>query len=136
MALYETIFLARQDLTAELVDGLCDKFSKIITDGNGKVVSTEYWGLRNFAYKIKKHSKGHYFLMNIDADVPTINELKRVMGFDESIVRSFTFKTNQHDQQTALFQSKKATDQKVSKSKDKQEPTPLDLKIASVRIEV
>ena len=46
MALYETIFIARQDLTADLVDELCNKFSKIITDGKGKIISTEYWGLK------------------------------------------------------------------------------------------
>ena len=54
MALYETVFITRQDLTAEDVDGLSDKLSKIITDGKGKILSKEYWGLRNLTYKIKK----------------------------------------------------------------------------------
>ncbi len=136
MALYETIVIARQDLTVDMVDSLCDKFSKIITDGKGEVVSTEYWGLRSFAYKIKKYSRGHYFLMNINADVPAINELKRIIGFDENVVRSFTFKTHKHDEKTALFSSKKAIEYKASKAREKKEPTPLELKISSVRIEV
>ena len=33
MALYETVFIARQDLAAEDVDALSNKLAKIITDG-------------------------------------------------------------------------------------------------------
>ncbi len=136
MALYETIFIARQDLTADLVDELCNKFSKIITDGKGKIISTEYWGLRNFAYKINKYSRGHYFLINTEADVETINELKRIIGFNENVLRSFTFKVKSHDQKTSLFLSDKASNYKPSKNKDKKDSSNLDLKIANVRIEV
>ena len=56
MALYETVFIARQDLTVDDVDNLSEKLEKIITDGKGKIVSKEYWGLRNLTYKIKKNS--------------------------------------------------------------------------------
>ena len=52
MSLYETVFIARQDLTAEDVDALSNKFAKIITDANGKV-QKEYWGLRNLSFKVK-----------------------------------------------------------------------------------
>jgi small subunit ribosomal protein S6 len=58
MPLYETVFIARQDLTADDVDALAAKLSKIITDGKGKIVSKEYWGLRNLSYKVKKNSRG------------------------------------------------------------------------------
>ena len=57
MALYEVVFIARQDLSVEDVDNLSDKFSKIVTDHKGKVVSKEYWGLRTLAYKINKARK-------------------------------------------------------------------------------
>ena len=60
MALYEAVFIARQDLTPEDVDSLVNKFSKIITDGSGKIISTEYWGLRNLAYVINKNSQGRW----------------------------------------------------------------------------
>lgn len=91
MALYEVVFIARQDLTAEDVDNLTDKLSKIITDHKGKIVSKEYWGLRTLAYKINKNSRGHYILLNIDAQFSAVAELKRVMGFNEDIIRSSIF---------------------------------------------
>ena len=144
MPLYETVFIARQDLTPDDVNNLSDKYEKIINDGQGKVVSKEYWGLRNFAYKIKKFSRGHYVLLNIDADVAAVKELERVIGFDENVIRSFTFKTERHEDKTSLFVAPKAVapsekDNKDAKGKKGDKETPsseLDQKIAKVRIEV
>lgn len=55
-SLYETVFIARQDLSTDDIESLVGKFSKIITDEKGKV-SYEYWGLRNLAFPIKKITK-------------------------------------------------------------------------------
>ena len=54
MALYEHVFLARQDLAQAQVDTLAETATKIIEDNAGKVVKTETWGLRSLAYKIAK----------------------------------------------------------------------------------
>lgn len=115
MALYETIYIARQDLTADDVDNLSDKLAKIITDGKGKIVSKEYWGLRNMAYKINKNSRGHYVLFNIDAKKEAVAELNRVMSFNEDIIRSTTF-VNEFGkfEQSELFVCANAKDYKTA----------------------
>ena len=79
MPLYETVFIARQDLTAEDVDALAVKLSKIITDAKGKIVSKEYWGLRNLSYKVKKNARGHYILLNIDAEYAAVAGVDTVL---------------------------------------------------------
>ncbi len=136
MALYETVFIARQDLTAEDVDALSDKFSKIITDGKGKIVSKEYWGLKNLAYKVKKNSRGHYVLLNIDAPYEAVAELKRVIGFDENIIRSITFSIEAHKKESELFVSVNAKDYKAGKTPVKKEPSKVDLVLDRVQFEV
>lgn len=115
MALYETVFIARQDLTADDVDSLSDKLSKIITDGKGKVLSKEYWGLRNLSYKIKKNNRGHYVLLNIDADFSAVAELNRVMGFNEDIIRNVTLRAGETIEESQLFLCANAKDYKVGK---------------------
>lgn len=135
MALYETVFIARQDLAAEDVDALTDKLSKIITDGNGKVVSKEYWGLRSLSYKIKKNSRGHYVLLNIDSNYEAVAELKRVIGFNEDIISSLTFKADAHEKESLLFVSKTAKDYKAGKVAVKKEPTKTDLVLDKVQFE-
>jgi small subunit ribosomal protein S6 len=119
MPLYETIFIARQDLAAEDVDALTAKLSKIITDGNGKVVSKEYWGLRTLSYKIKKNSRGHYVALNINAPYPAVAELKRVIGFNEDVIRNATYAVEAHEPKSLLFASNTAASYKPPVVKDK-----------------
>ena len=115
MALYEVVFIARQDLSAEDVDNLSDKFAKIVIDHKGKIVSKEYWGLRILAYKINKNPRGHYILLNIDADFDGISEIKRVIGFNEDIIRSNVFKVDLHQSPSLLKVSDDAKSYKAGK---------------------
>jgi small subunit ribosomal protein S6 len=121
MAFYEVVFITRQDLIADDVDNLSDKFSKIVTDNGGKVASKEYWGLRNLSYKIKKNNRGHYVLFNITSEYPAVAELKRVMGFNEDVIRSAVFKVEKHLDQSHLFISVNAKDKPAVKTKKDQE---------------
>jgi small subunit ribosomal protein S6 len=116
MALYEVVFIARQDLSAEDVDGLSDKFSKIVSEFKGKLVSKEYWGLRTLAYKINKNARGHYVLLNFDASFPAIEEVKRVIGFNENIVRSNIFKVDAHQKASQLMLAVDAVSYKAGKT--------------------
>lgn len=135
MALYETVFITRQDLAAEDVDALSNKLAKIITDANGKIVSKEYWGLRNLSYKVKKNSRGHYVLFNINADYSAVAELNRVIGYSEDIIRSLTFKVEAHVDESPLFVSATAKDYKAGKVSAKKEPSKIDLVLDQVQFE-
>ena len=121
MALYEVVYIARQDLTAEDVDNLTEKLSKIITDGKGKVISKEYWGLRNLAYKVKKNTRGHYVLLNIESEFSAVAELNRVMGFNEDIIRNVTLRNNFSVEESPLFASTTAKDFKAGKVSKKED---------------
>jgi small subunit ribosomal protein S6 len=96
MALYETIFIARQDMAPSQVDGLTEKYSNIIRDLQGTVGKTEYCGLRNLAYPIKKNGKGHYVLMNITATPKAVQEMERQMRLNEDLLRFLTVMVEEH----------------------------------------
>jgi len=136
MPRYETVFIARQDLTVEDLDALTAKLSKIITDEKGKIVSKEYWGLRSLAYKVKKNSRGHYVLLNIDAKYAAVAELNRVMGFNEDIIRSATYTVEEHTGESPLFVSTTAKDFKPGKVSVKKEPSKIDLVLDQVQFDV
>jgi small subunit ribosomal protein S6 len=92
MAFYESVVITRPELTESQVENLTSELVAIITTENGKVQSTENWGLRNLAYKINKNKKGHYFLINIDCDPSVIFEFERQMRINEDIIRFLTIK--------------------------------------------
>ncbi len=94
MALYENVFIARQDVPATQVETLTNQFSELLTAQGGTVSKKEYWGLRSLTFRIKKNRKGHYTLLNIDAPSAAIKELERTMSINEDIIRFLTVRVD------------------------------------------
>lgn len=95
MPLYETMLIARQDLTPAQVDELTQSFAKVITDGEGKVLKTDNWGLKTLAYRIQKNRKGYYVVMNLDTPAPALIEMERLMRLNEDVLRYMSVKVDE-----------------------------------------
>ena len=106
MALYEHVFLARQDLAQAQVDQLAEAATKIIEDMQGKVVKTETWGLRNLAYRVKKNRKAHYVMLDIDAPAGAVAELERQTAINEDVIRYMTVRVDAHEQGPSVMMRK------------------------------
>src|SRR5690242_9879630 len=106
MALYEHVFLARQDLAQAQVDALAETATKIVEDNNGKVVKTETWGLRSLAYKIAKNRKAHYVMLEIDGPGPIVAELERQEAINEDIIRYMTVRVDELEQGPTVMMRK------------------------------
>jgi small subunit ribosomal protein S6 len=102
MALYEHVFMARQDISQSQVEGLIKEFADIVTEGGGKVGKVEYWGVKNLAYKIKKNRKAHYALMNLDAPSAAVAEMERRMGLSTDVIRFMTIKVEAHEVEPSI----------------------------------
>ncbi|MDR3448454.1 MAG: 30S ribosomal protein S6 [Alphaproteobacteria bacterium] len=98
MPLYESIFIARQDVPAPQVEILAKSFADIIVKDGGTVKKTEQWGLRNLAYRINKNKKGHYVLMNLDAPPAAVAEMERNMSLSEDVLRFMTVSVEEHEE--------------------------------------
>ncbi|WP_336276273.1 30S ribosomal protein S6 [Bartonella sp. CB178] len=97
MALYEHVFLARQDIAPQQVDELLSVYKDVIEAHGGKVGRVENWGLRSLAYRIRKNRKAHYVLINIDAPAAAIAEVERQMRISEDILRYMTIRVEKHE---------------------------------------
>ncbi len=95
MALYENVFIARQDVATTQVEALTTQFSELVASLGGTVSKKEYWGLRSLTYRIKKNRKGHYTLLNIDAPAAAVKELERTMSINEDIIRYMTVRVDE-----------------------------------------
>lgn len=92
MPLYEHTVIARPDLSAQQAQTLADTFGEVITTQGGTVAKTEYWGLRNLSYRVKKNRKGHYLHMVVDASAAVLTELERTQRIHEDVLRYLTVK--------------------------------------------
>ena len=97
MALYEHVFLARQDLAQAQVDALAATATSIIEDNGGKVQKTETWGLRSLAYKIAKNRKAHYVMLEFSAPGTVVSELERQTQINEDVIRYMTVRVDEHE---------------------------------------
>ena len=98
MALYEHVFIARQDLSNAQAEGLMDHFGAVLTDNGGKIVGQEYWGLRTMAYKINKNRKGHYVFLKSDSPSAAVHEMERLMRIHDDVMRVMTIKVDAHEE--------------------------------------
>ncbi len=110
MALYEHVFLARQDLAQAQVDALAEAATQIIENNDGKVVKTETWGLRSLAYKIAKNRKAHYVMLEIDGPGSVIAELERQTQINEDVIRYMTVKVDELEQGPSVMMRKQERD--------------------------
>ena len=98
MPLYEHVFIARQDLSNTQAEGLVEHFGTVLSDNGGKVVGTEYWGLKTMAFRINKNRKGHYAYLRTDAPAPAVQEMERLMRLHEDVMRVLTIRVDAHEE--------------------------------------
>ncbi len=112
MALYEHVFLARQDLSQAQVDALATGATEIVENNGGKVVKTETWGLKSLAYKIDRNRKAHFVMLNIDGPGSLVAELERQNRINEDIIRWLTIAVEQHEDGPSVMMRKNDRDKK------------------------
>jgi small subunit ribosomal protein S6 len=106
MPLYEHVFLARQDVSAQQVEELTAQFTGIIEQMGGKVEKNEYWGVKSLSYRMRKNRKAHMTLLNVDAPAPALAELERQERINEDILRYITIRVDEHESEPSAMMRK------------------------------
>lgn len=107
MALYEHVFLARQDLSQQQVDALVEQYKGVITSHGGSVGRVENWGLKSLTYRVKKNRKAYYTLMDLTCPPEALNEMERQMGLSEDVLRFLTVKVEAHEEGPSAMMQKR-----------------------------
>jgi small subunit ribosomal protein S6 len=84
---YEIVFLVHPD-QSEQVPGMIERYSSLITEGEGKVHRVEDWGRHQLAYPINKIHKAHYALLNIECNQEILEELETAFRFNDAVIRN------------------------------------------------
>jgi small subunit ribosomal protein S6 len=108
MPLYETVLIARNDVTQQQVEGIVDAIATQFEAEGDSVKKREYWGLRNLAYRIKKNRKGHYMLLGLDAKPAAVKEMERQLGLNEDVLRFMTIRVDAIEEAPSAILSRKS----------------------------
>lgn len=112
MALYEHIVIARQDISQQQAEALNETIKSQIEGAGGTVAKTEYWGLRQLAYKIKKNRKGHYTLFALDCEPAVIKEVERQLSINEDVLRILTLRVDELETGPSVVVSRAARERR------------------------
>jgi small subunit ribosomal protein S6 len=114
MPLYETVLIARSEITQAQADAVADAATAQIEADGGAVKKREYWGLRSLAYRIKKNRKGHYILLGLDAPSPVVQEMERQLTLNEDVLRFMTIRVDEITEEPSVILSRKSDDRERS----------------------
>ena len=118
MPLYEHVYLARQDVSAQQVEELTAQFTGIIEQLGGKVAKMEYWGVKSLTFRINKNRKAHFTLMNIDAPPAAVTEIERQERINEDILRYLTVRVEAHEEGPSAMMRKVDRDRERDDRRD------------------
>ena len=101
--LYENVFIFSGQLSKKSAE---DKFQESldeIKNTGGKVLKKESWGLRDLAYKVKKNSKGYYYMINCQCDPRIFESFNTKVKQDLGFLRFMTIKIKEVKKDTSLL---------------------------------
>jgi small subunit ribosomal protein S6 len=113
MPLYEHVFLARQDVTAQQVEELTNEYKAVVEKNGGKIVGEpEYWGIKSLTFRIKKNRKAHFSLLRLDTPPAAIQEIERLQGISEDVIRFITVRVEAHEEGPSVMLQKRDRDER------------------------
>ncbi len=89
---YETIFIARPDLSEDDLVALIDRNAGLIEEGGGSIIKVDRWGLKKLAYPIRKLPQGYYVLTEYTGTPEAVQEMERLFRIDDRVLKYMTVK--------------------------------------------
>ncbi len=112
MPLYEHVFLARQDVSAQQVEELTAQLKGVIEGLGGKITKTEYWGVKSLTYRMNKNRKAHFTLLNVDAPPAALSEVERQERLNEDVLRFLTIRVDELEEGPSAMMRKQDRDER------------------------
>src|SRR3981081_68444 len=110
MPLYEHVFLARRDVSAQQVEELTTQLTGVIEQLGGKVTKLEQWGVKSLSYRVRKNRKAHFTFMNVDAPSAALTEIERQERLNEDVLRYLTIRVDEHEEGPSAMMRKSDRD--------------------------
>ena len=84
---YEMLYIIGADLSDEAKEAIIAKFENVVNQNGGKVEKVDNWGIKKLVYPINYKTEGYYVLMSFESTGALVDELKRIAGITDGIMR-------------------------------------------------
>ena len=117
MSLYEHTIIAKQSHSADQLESLKTKYSKIIEKNEGEIIKIDDWGLLNLSHEINKNKKGNYIHFKLKGNGLTVSELEKNEKIDKNLLRFLTVRVKKFDLDKDYFKQENNSN-KISQEKN------------------
>jgi small subunit ribosomal protein S6 len=101
MRKYETLVLLNPELPAESSQALIGGFTGIVERENGQILAVDDWGMKDLAYPVRKHMRGHYVRLEFIAQGDAVAELERNIRISDAVYKFITVQLDDNYEQAA-----------------------------------
>ena len=89
---YELMIIIDSDVASADVEAVITRVADLVSEEGGKIVSTDNWGRRKFAYKINHKIEGTYVVWEIVSATAGLPATERRLRLADDIVRHKLFR--------------------------------------------
>lgn len=114
---YEIVFLVHPD-QSEQVPAMIERYSEMVTSGNGTVHRVEDWGRRRLSFMINDVHKAHYVMVNIECGLDVLAEIERNFKFNDSILRHLVIRRKVAVTEESAMAKAKAREDEAEAARD------------------
>ncbi|MFL2661305.1 MAG: 30S ribosomal protein S6 [Alphaproteobacteria bacterium] len=101
--IYENVFIFSGQLSQKAAEDKLNESLDFIKKSGGKILKKESWGLRDLAYKIKKNSKGYYYMINTECSADVFKDFDVKVKQDASFLRFLNIKIKEVSKESSLL---------------------------------
>jgi small subunit ribosomal protein S6 len=87
MRRYEVMLILDPSLEDKDAKAAVDRYLTTVSSRGGEVQNIDHWGKRRFAYEIRHMTEGYYTVVLLDAEPAAVDELSRVLGLADEVIR-------------------------------------------------
>ena len=84
---YELMVIFDREVDESTIDGLLNQATAMIEERDGRVATTEKWGLRKYAYEINHKDEGYYVVLEIVTEATDLHDVDRFLRLADETVR-------------------------------------------------
>ena len=89
---YEAMYIVRADMPDGDLEKLAQRFKTVVEEKGGKVANAGKWEKRKLAYELRGQKEGNYILMNFESGPAVPQELNRLLGIHDDVIRHRIYK--------------------------------------------
>ena len=110
---YELAVLFHPDLEVDLSKGEA-RIQKIISDNNGKIVSTDNWGKKKLLYPIAKNESAIYVFYTVELPGVSLQKVEAILNITDEVIRYLIVKIDPKEQAKIAAAKDEAEKKKAS----------------------